>query len=47
MLLTCGEGVMDAVEGDCVDRIHLLYSILLQSVTLESVFLFLHLQTWV
>lgn len=44
---TGGKRVVDAVEGDGVDRIHLLDAVLLQSVALEGVFLLLHLQTGV
>lgn len=44
-LRTCGECVVDAVEGDGVDGIHLLDAVLLQSVAFEGVFLLLHLQT--
>lgn len=45
--MTCCEGVVDAVEGDGVDGIHLLDAVLLQTVAFKGVFLLLHLQTWV
>lgn len=39
---TCGKGVVDTVEGDGVDWVHIFDSLLLQSVALEGVLLLLN-----
>lgn len=39
---TCGEGVVDTVEGDGVDWVNVFDSLLLQSVALEGVLLLLN-----
>lgn len=39
---TCGKGVVDTVEGDGVDRVNVLDSLLLQSVAFEGVLLLLN-----
>ena len=41
--ITCCKCVVCVVEADGVDRIHLLYTVLLHAVALEGVLLLLHL----